>query len=253
MMTAAFDIPFSYDSVFRGNPGYAFYGVLCGRFHPAFSQDLHREETLLLHQYVTLDRRKRQGRWKIYCYTKQTAEEVRDALLEKHLTVRGVPILLGRGTEMFLPAGAGLTHEAEVRFGGSRRFLLTFHTATTFRQNGVHVIFPTPALIFQSILARRNALSKNPENDPDAWNMLLRGCHISAYRLESSYYPLKAGFVPGFRGQLVLSLNLAEPMRLFARDLLCFSERVGVGAKTTLGMGGVTVEPATRGANPEQT
>jgi CRISPR-associated endoribonuclease Cas6 len=240
-MTTQFTVDFRYSGRFAGNPGYAFYGVLCSRFTSETANLLHEQDSLLLHQYVVFSNTQQSDKWYIYCYDDKITNEVKQALKNDLLTVKNIPIQLQNINESILPEGEKLSQTAEQLFGDARVYQMVFHSAVVFKQKGMNVNMPTVRLIYQSMLSRWSHLTGNCKADDDVMDALLKGTHISTYKLESSYYPMKGGSVSGFRGRLTLSLRLAEPLRIFVRDLLLYSERTGIGAKTALGMGGNTV------------
>ena len=79
-------------------------------------------------------------------------------------------------------------------------------------------------------------------DDEDAAAALERGVRITDYQLRSGRYTLKSARIPGFSGRLTLSSALSAPMQEVWNLLLVFSTLCGIGIKTTLGMGGVTLE-----------
>ena len=79
--------------------------------------------------------------------------------------------------------------------------------------------------------------------DPDALDAILRGLHILDYNLHTVSYPIKNTRIPGFVGSAVVEARLALPLLELWNALLSFAPYGGIGIKTTLGMGGVSVEP----------
>lgn len=245
-MSTAFTVRFRYTGRFQGNPGYAFYGALCARLGEELAAGLHLQEEPLLHQYVVLRSENVDSEWRLFTFAEKMSNGVRDALKKMDaFEVRGIPVTVISVGEQDLPDAGAINIYAEKRFGTCRQYQFTFHSATTFKQAGNHVIVPSVFLIYQSLINRFGKIT-GQEGDEDALRLLVDGTHISAYKLESSYYPMKTGAIAGFCGKMTLSLNLAEPLRLYARDLFMLGEQIGMGAKTTLGMGGYSVESAAR-------
>lgn len=69
------------------------------------------------------------------------------------------------------------------------------------------------------------------------------GCCILDYNLHTVSYPIKNTRIPGFVGSAVVEARLALPLLELWNALLSFAPYGGIGIKTTLGMGGVSVEP----------
>ena len=128
---------------------------------------------------------------------------------------------------------------------------LTFHTPTAFSSNARNVtsLFPTPELVFRS-LGRR-------------WNVYAGSCGtIAAERLDElcaalrvMHYSLTTRSVrlaphmttKGFVGTCEYSVGRTTPeQRRLLRLLAGFAFFAGVGLRTTMGMGQVTLAPRHR-------
>lgn len=119
---------------------------------------------------------------------------------------------------------------------------LHFCNSTSFKSNGKYTIFPSEELILQSLINKWNAVfPQTTMQDPDAYDMLLKGIKIKKYHLSSSTYHLKQNYIPGFYGDIVLQTNVSAPLLELWKTLLFFSEYSGIGIKTALGMGTVQI------------
>lgn len=125
-----------------------------------------------------------------------------------------------------------------------RKTELTFSTATSFKQKGKYMIFPEMRLILQSLINRWNLVCPDVLlNDDHAFESLERGLTIQDYRLRSTRFPLKEVKIPGFIGSIFIASRLSAPMEELWQLLLTFAPFCGIGIKSTLGMGGVSVYP----------
>ena len=70
--------------------------------------------------------------------------------------------------------------------------------------------------------------------------MLADGLRISDYALRSTGFRLKETVIPGFTGRLTILLS--PPLAELWSTLLSWAEYSGIGIKTTLGMGGVSID-----------
>ena len=105
-------------------------------------------------------------------------------------------------------------------------------------------IYPQEFLLLQSLVLHWNTAFPDCQlNDPDALDAILRGLHILDYNLHTVSYPIKNTRIPGFVGSAVVEARLALPLLELWNALLSFAPYGGIGIKTTLGMGGVSVEP----------
>ena len=132
------------------------------------------------------------------------------------------------------------------RSGDSSGAALLLHTPTAFKQAGRYTPFPQERLIVQSLVRSWSLFCPEyPLDDEDALQMLTEGLAITDYSLRSARYRLKNAAVPGFAGRLTLSPRLSAPMLELWNTLLGWAEYSGIGIKTTLGMGGVSVQRGT--------
>lgn len=67
------------------------------------------------------------------------------------------------------------------------------------------------------------------------------GVHIVDYRLHTSRYHIKNTKIPGFSGIVTLESRLPAPLEEIWKLLVRFAPYCGIGIKTTLGMGGVSL------------
>lgn len=177
-------------------------------------------------------------------------------LLDDALAAQIKPLLVGRSTLelhgvslQLEPLGShqienGLQLLLTAREAPARRAKLWFRTPCAFKQAGRYAIYPQEFLLLQSLILHWNAaFPDHPLDDPDALDAVLRGLRIIDYDLRTASYPLKNTRIPGFVGTVVVEAKLALPLLELWNALLSFAPYGGIGIKTTLGMGGVGVEP----------
>lgn len=121
----------------------------------------------------------------------------------------------------------------------ANRAKLAFLSPCAFKQSGRYAIFPQEPLVLQSLLHHwNNAFPEFSLTDPDAFQALAQGVHITDYDLRTVRYPLKETRIPAFRGSVTFEARLAPPLLELWNALLFFAPFGGIGIKTTLGMGG---------------
>ena len=91
--------------------------------------------------------------------------------------------------------------------------------------------------------ALEHRLSGLPAERPGCAGRILCGLRIRDYSLHTVTYHIKNTCIPGFVGSAVVEARLALPLLELWNALLSFAPYGGIGIKTTLGMGGVSVEP----------
>ena len=114
------------------------------------------------------------------------------------------------------------------------RFTLNFASPTCFRSQGVSMLYPTPELIFPSLLERWNRHSPLP--------LVIKQGNlpfISKYNLNTRLVQFAQYRMTGFTGSVEYSFSKISDSA--TRKVICalaqFSEFAGVGYKTGMGMG----------------
>lgn len=125
----------------------------------------------------------------------------------------------------------------------SKYLNIEFLTPTSFKSNGRYLIMPDVRYIYQSLMKKYSAASKDMEMfDEDTLEQLTEGSEITQYKLRSTYFPMEGIKIPAFKGELSIRLKGTETMARYARLLMQFGEYSGVGIKTSIGMGAMKIK-----------
>lgn len=123
-----------------------------------------------------------------------------------------------------------------------------FNSPTAFKSNGVYVNFPTIQLIFRSLLSKYNACSDftNLEDDRliDEINDYIM---INKYKLKSTLFHLEGRTIPSFKGSITLKSYGSEKLTRLINMLVEFGTYSGVGIKTAIGMGAISINNFRKG------
>ncbi len=124
----------------------------------------------------------------------------------------------------------------------SDRITLGFLTPTTFRRGKADYPLPDPKLILKGLIKKWHTFSEiKIETDlREAMDKKIKvaGAWIGTERVDFS----NMGFMTGFKGRVILSLDdLSPEEKAWVCRLIRFSEFAGVGRKTTMGFGKVRV------------
>ena len=172
------------------------------------------------------------------------------SLLSKAMKLLQLDYLGGHGAPLQMePLGShsvenGLQLLLAAREDPASRTRLWFRTPCAFKQAGRYAIYPQEFLLLQSLVLHWNTAFPDCQlSDPDALDAILCGLRILDYNLHTVSYPIKNTRIPGFVGSAVVEARLALPLLELWNALLSFAPYGGIGIKTTLGMGGVSVEP----------
>lgn len=127
-------------------------------------------------------------------------------------------------------------------------FTLHFDTPTSFKSHGEYVFFPDLSLILQSLIKKYNFVFEGNEKvEIDLLEQLCKTTKIVSYRISSSYYPIHHTFIPGFRGEIRIRSKGNQTLKNYLHMLLVFSAYSGVGIKTSMGMGAMSVRQEKKG------
>ena len=222
---------------------YRIYGWLMAQLPADTAARLHEQGEHPLSQSLCFDAAAQTSVWTLNLLDEALAAQVRP-LLAGCTT----PELHGAPLQME-PLGShsvenGLQLLLAAREEPASRTRLWFRTPCAFKQAGRYAIYPQEFLLLQSLVLHWNTAFPDCQlNDPDALDAILRGLRILDYSLHTVSYPIKNTCIPGFVGSAVVEARLALPLLELWNALLSFAPYGGIGIKTALGMGGVSVEP----------
>lgn len=132
-------------------------------------------------------------------------------------------------------------------------FRVHFMSPVAFKSKGEYVIVPDVRLVFQNLLMRYNQVyAGDSEIDADTVLYISEHTRITSYNLRSHYFPRtmsKNDKIPAFMGDLTLHVAGSQSLRGLVAMLLEFGEVSGVGAKTSMGMGGMQILEQFEGVN----
>ncbi|HFI0635391.1 TPA: CRISPR-associated endoribonuclease Cas6 [Streptococcus suis] len=217
------------------------HGFLMEIIDPAYATYLHNLET---NPYATrVERSTSHHIWLVSLLTEEAVEQ----LAPKLLSLEAIQL---RGSQQKI-----VVEKLEVEncseqdlltiFNGScqeNQFRIYFLTPTGFKSQGDYVLFPSPRLIFQSLMQKHTRLTGGDEIDEDLLEYLCQHTKITSYQLNSHYYTIHKQKIPAFVGSVNVTIKGAETLRSYAKMLLTFGEYSGVGIKSSLGMGGIRLE-----------
>lgn len=221
---------------------YALYAWLLSQMPEEVGDILHQQGEKPLAQYLCYDFEKKETVWTI-SFLADWLSEVADPVLAE---LRCIPLHGGTYSAKLLscrkvPAAPELIEQAQ-QIEMDRYATWNLLSPMSFRQNGRYVIFPQERLILQNLIAKWNlTYPAYPLDDEDAFLALEAGVHIVDYRLRTARYSIKQTKIPGFWGSFTVESRLPAPLEEVWKLLTLFAPYCGLGIKTTLGMGGVSL------------
>lgn len=226
---------------------YRLYGWLLEQLPEALGEQLHEQGEKPLSQYIRYDKAANQTLWIVSVFQGELYELLAPVLesiscIALHQTTLQATLL---HKQCFASAQELVLYAKGQQLPS--RLTIHFHTTGSFKQDGCYVIFPQTRLLLRSLLTKWNTwFPEYSLDDEDAVAALERGIRITDYQLRSGRYTLKSARIPGFSGRLTITSSLSAPMQEVWNLLLVFSTLSGIGIKTTLGMGGVTLGISTK-------
>lgn len=221
---------------------YPLYAWLLSQAPTEVGTALHEQATRPINQYILWNAAANRGEWVVNLMTDEMVEifsPVLNAL--SVIALRSGALLATAGSTVEIPNFQHLLKCGE-SLSNVQLFPIHFLTPTTFKQDKRYVIFPQESLILHSLITRWNvSFPEAPMDDEDAFQALLFGLHIVDYNLHTTRYPMKQVRLPAFRGRIDIETRLPAPMMALWTALYSFAPYAGIGVKTTLGMGGMSV------------
>ncbi len=220
---------------------YRYYAALLELVPQEYAELLHCEDFRPVAQYLYYDRQLSSLIWSVSLMTEEICS-VFGSVLKSDMTLSLHPerVELSLLSEEKYESAASFVDYASKNPVLRNSVSLRFVTPVVFKQNGKYVIYPHERMLVNSLVGKWDSVFPDfPLNDSDAVNMLVNGINITDYDLKTYRFRLKGASVPGCRGTVKFYVKLSEPMFELWNLLLHFSEFCGIGAKTTLGMGGV--------------
>lgn len=218
-------------------------GYLMEKVDPAFAEQVHQSQLHPYSQYVTTD--KESMNWHIGLLT----DEARQAVVPVFTDPGLHEICLTHRDETLRVLGVRTEEISEedligkYYFGAMPRTLkIRFETPTSFKQNGEYMIYPTPRLIFQSLMNKFEANSEASSiASPDLVDTFEKNIKVVGYRMRSTKFSLEGTGIPSFAGDVTLRISGPQQMVNLTWLLAVYGEYAGIGIKTGMGMGGMTV------------
>lgn len=209
-----------------------------------FCESLHENSITPISQYV---RQLGQNKtlWVINLLGKYAVENVSDIIEQKNsytLKNTGNIFSVKEISASVIQSEDFLLERAE-KIQSATKLNMTILTPASFKSDKKYMLFPSEEHILKGLIRRWNSYSeKYAIADEDAEKALILGTKIAGYSLKSSYYELKGIKIPAFCGELRFSNKISPPIAELCKLLMCFAPYCGIGIKTSLGMGAVSVD-----------
>ncbi|HEX2937433.1 MAG TPA: CRISPR system precrRNA processing endoribonuclease RAMP protein Cas6, partial [Ruminiclostridium sp.] len=219
---------------------YDLYSALIRKLDPDFADSLHNGAMRCINHYLKIDRNNPSQATHIVNLLNDEARANILPLMISHENVETPFGVINRG----ISTVSNISHDDILKAYSvvqiPHRVKLQLVSPTTFKTNGSYALFPSSRLIIQSVMTRFDTLCTGISvEDDNAMLALCEAVKITDYNLHSFQYRLKQIRIPAFLGSVTLTVHDAEPLCRLFYLLTNALPYIGLGIKTTLGMGGV--------------
>lgn len=185
--------------------------------------------------------------WQICTLNAQMKKEIIDVLLQedvKQITLKKKNLTLDIARKEYQELSYKELLEQNYFTRCSRLIKLSFLTPTSFKIGGEYQIFPTVKLIFQSLMLKYDAAASDScIFSEELLQDYADNTQIIAYRLKSVLFHLEGIKIPSFLGEITLKITGPQQMVNLAHMLISFGQYSGVGIKSGIGMGCISLIP----------
>ena len=218
-----------------------FHGALMETLDESFAAYVHES---MMHPYAQhLERRGDEWYWVINTLSKNSDAVIRQGLKDKesiYLSRRDLNVIIQKSEDVTLT-----DEELKNIFYNEDHdgyFQLRFLTPTAFKRRGEYLFIPDLFCSYQSLMNRYDSVGNEGFHDEDALQELAQRSRIIRYDLRSTVFSMEGVRIPSFLGKVTIKLDGTMTMKRFAHMLFRFGEFSGVGIKTSLGMGAITLD-----------
>ncbi len=237
-MVKQYQLTLSPDKETESHLGYYMYGALMEHIPFSLGEKYHNDGFTPIRQYIY----RKNG---LYLWTVTLFGEAISPL-ESALTVGSLWHLHRENIRLTCQSveTSPLLFPEDFFYRDEQKNILTFHSATAFKQKKQYQNIPSTHLLFQSLSRKWNEAFPTAmieDQDGKGIESMAQGVYFKDYFLKQEKYLLKNQEISGFVGKLQLGFRLSGFHLELCKALLEFGNYSGVGIKTALGMGGCTL------------
>lgn len=225
------------DAALPENAAYALYSALLAGMPPSAAQAIHDSPHSPICQYV------HGNQWYLSVLAEQYTIPVSHAIQ----AMKEIPLHRFRKTVHIIKLTERSIDSAEDLLESALPNVVTLRlqTPTAFKSANQYQLLPTQQLIVHSLIQRWNACFYEEcpiEDEGGGMEALSAGLQYRHIQLSTEDYQIKSISIPGAVGSIQIHNHLTGFHRQMADALLQFGTYSGIGIKTRLGMGGMTLD-----------
>ena len=244
-MLSTLDIELNTEEKINYNIGSLLHGLLMQKIDTNYVDFLHNNSLNPYSQYILKTDRPNCYIWRISTLNQLAYENIIQPLLSDSsksyvLNNRNIELKIAKKTIMPNTSYEELANkcfENETR----KKITLKFITPTTIKTNGDYQIFPSLAAFYPSLLNKWNNFCTDISlSDEETKQHLINYSKIVNYNLKSTRFYMENIKINSFIGKIDIRFNGPQTLVNISNLLFEYAKYTGIGAKTSLGMGGVT-------------
>lgn len=216
-------------------------GVLMEQINPIYGEKLHLSQLKPYSQQILMLEDKML--WKINTLDEEAKKEIIEPLMVDNfceLYLRHKDLTLKIQQKEVNEISEQLLLEKTFFATCERIVKIEFVSPTAFKRDGSYVFYPTPRLIFQSLMNKYDACSQTNQIYSDELLVDIENqVMIVDYKLRSLRFHLEGITIPSFKGEVTFKVNGPQQLVNIIHLLLWYGEYSGVGIKSAIGMGGI--------------
>lgn len=232
-------IKYSYGSLFQG--------LMMEYLDTTYVEYLHNQSLNPYSQYVYFDKEKNHYIWQISTLTKDAKIHILDKLVESigssiRLVHNGLSFDILSKNIVNIQSYKELVDKIFLNENKKNIIKLNLLTPTTYKSNDEYQIFPSIKALYCSIYNKWNAFSdKISLADEEVFEHIITHSSIIKYNLKSIRYDLEKVRLNSFMGNIDILLKGPKELITISNLLFEYSQYCGLGAKTSMGMGGTKI------------
>lgn len=245
-MLSTLDIEIKTDEKINYNIGSLLHGLLMEKIDSDYAEFLHNNALNPFSQYIQRTETPNCYIWRISTLNKYAAEKIIHPLLADNsksfiLTNRNTELQVLRKTVIPTISYEELANKC-FQEKQPKKITLKFVTPTTVKTGGDYQIFPDLASFYPSLLNKWNSFCTEISlADENTKQHLIDYSKIVDYNLKSTRFYMENVKINSFMGTIDIRFNGPETLINISNLLFEYAKYTGIGAKTSLGMGGIIV------------
>lgn len=123
----------------------------------------------------------------------------------------------------------------------NNRIIINFKTPASYKVNNTYQIIPNTDYILGNLVNKWNYFNKENQINDEILEEYKKKIYIEKYNLRSVKFGLEGININSFIGTIGIKIKANETMTNILNMLIEFGEYVGLGIKSSMGMGGIEI------------